>query len=124
MKRYLSVVGCTDVRPCPRTECRYHIADGATPVCALDVAGEGPHTLDEVGEFFGVSRERVRQIEVLALAKLKKVAPKVIGVPADDLAEPWASGEANVDEPSSWFDTEFKRAVNRGYRRIVKGLPS
>jgi transcription initiation factor TFIIIB Brf1 subunit/transcription initiation factor TFIIB len=38
---------------------------------ALDVANEGPRTLDEVAEVLGVSGERVRQIEEEALEHLK-----------------------------------------------------
>ncbi len=33
---------------------------------------EIPHTLEEVGEEFGVTRERIRQIEVKALSKIRK----------------------------------------------------
>jgi len=34
--------------------------------------GEKPKTLEELGKIFGVSRERIRQIEVKALNKLTK----------------------------------------------------
>jgi hypothetical protein len=38
---------------------------------------EHPHgaTLDEVGEALGLNRERVRQIEHAALAKIRKLSP-------------------------------------------------
>jgi len=63
---------------CSNTECRYHLAHRqpgehhVDPLrdCALSVANEGPHTLEEVAQMSGVTREWVRQLEVSALEKL------------------------------------------------------
>ena len=41
--------------------------------CALDVADEGEHTLEEAGAFLNITRERVRQLQVLAFRKLRAV---------------------------------------------------
>ena len=82
-RRYPGVAECVDGGPpgaaCTRTECRYHLAHRGywehhlkpTRDCSLDVANEGPRTLDEVAEVLGVSGERVRQIEEEALEHLK-----------------------------------------------------
>lgn len=43
-----------------------------TPSCALDVAEDGEHTLDEIAEYLGLTRERVRQVEEKALQKMSK----------------------------------------------------
>jgi hypothetical protein len=40
--------------------------------CVLDIADEGPHTLEEIGEFTNVSRERARQVELDAVQQLKR----------------------------------------------------
>ncbi len=76
-------------RPCPYLGCRHHLAQDLTGnghihltfpwifpwemthSCALDVAEDGQHTLEEVGEVLNVTRERVRQIERVAMAKCK-----------------------------------------------------
>ena len=36
------------------------------------IGGGRPHTLEEVGAEFAVTRERIRQIEAKALSKLRK----------------------------------------------------
>lgn len=77
-------------RPCPFVSCRYNLyldirGDGVLRVnfpdrepdemlasCALDLAEDGPRTLDAVAGLMGMSKERARQIEAVAMAKLQK----------------------------------------------------
>ncbi len=48
--------------------------------CALDVAESGAITLEEVGQVMNLTRERVRQVEVAGLIKLKREeGPKLSG---------------------------------------------
>jgi len=77
------------IRPCPFVSCKHHLyldvsaRTGAiklnfpdlevwemTETCALDVADRGGTTLEEVGAIMNLTRERIRQVEVKALAKL------------------------------------------------------
>lgn len=88
---------CASVpRPCPWTECRYNLVhtrerrakNSRTPLddsmtCVLDVADDGGANLDTVGRALGVTRERARQIEEVALRKL--------GLRPGELAE-WDEG--------------------------------
>lgn len=49
-------------------------AETGRTLCALDmVEGGETYTLDEIGEFLNLSRERVRQIEEQAMSQLKKL---------------------------------------------------
>jgi len=81
LPRFGSVTECTTPASeawCTRTECRYHLANRqpgehhVEPLrdCALSVANEGPHTLEEVARVSGVTREWVRQLEASAFEKL------------------------------------------------------
>ena len=40
--------------------------------CALDIADRGGVTLEEVGEILNLTRERIRQVEVIGLEKLRE----------------------------------------------------
>ena len=83
LRRYPDLPDCVDDGPpdarCAHIDCRYHLAHRdhwehalhPTHDCAIDVANEGPHTLDEVAAFLGLTGERVRQIEELAFEQLK-----------------------------------------------------
>lgn len=77
---------CPDERPCPWLSCSMHLAIDVTPrgglvardistlaeTCALDVADQGGHTLEEVSELLGVTRQRVQQIEERATSRLRR----------------------------------------------------
>lgn len=75
--------------PCPFVGCKFHLYLDVNPetgalkinfpdlepwelrhTCALDVAERGGLTLEEVGEITNLTRERIRQVEVLGLIKL------------------------------------------------------
>lgn len=77
-------------RPCPYVSCKHHLfldvsaKTGAIKMnfpdldlwemgesCALDVADRGGTTLEDVGAIMNLTRERIRQVEVRALAKLE-----------------------------------------------------
>jgi hypothetical protein len=77
-------------RPCPFVSCVHHLyldvfaKTGAIKLnfpdlevwemvdsCALDVADRGGTTLEEAGAMMNLTRERIRQVEVGALAKLE-----------------------------------------------------
>jgi hypothetical protein len=81
------------VRPCPYVSCKHHLFLDVNPEtgsiklnfphlevwemsesCALDVAERGGITLEEVGEIMNLTRERIRQVEVRGLLKLKMTA--------------------------------------------------
>jgi hypothetical protein len=77
-------------RPCPYVSCKHHLFIDVSPKtgaiklnfpdlevwemgesCALDVADRGGTTLEDVGAIMNLTRERIRQVEVKALAKLE-----------------------------------------------------
>jgi hypothetical protein len=83
-----------EVRPCPWVACKHHLYLDINPetgsikinfpdlepwelkhTCALDVAERGGITLEEVGEIMNLTRERIRQVEVRGLLKLKMGSP-------------------------------------------------
>ena len=77
-------------RPCPFVSCKHHLYLDVSPrtgaiklnfpdlevwemneTCALDIADRGGTTLEDVGAIMNLTRERIRQVEVRALAKLE-----------------------------------------------------
>jgi hypothetical protein len=86
---------CKDMpRPCPFVSCKHHLYLDVNPetgsiklnfpdlevwemrdTCSLDVADRNGITLEEVGEIMNLTRERIRQVEVRGLLKLKMMSP-------------------------------------------------
>jgi len=94
-------------RPCPWTSCKQHLyldinpltgsiklnwpdlePDELTESCALDVADRGGVTLEIVGRLMNLTRERIRMIENLALAKLKSPAARRLGMSSETATAP------------------------------------
>jgi hypothetical protein len=95
-----------EMRPCPWVACKHHLYLDINPetgsikinfpdlepwelkhTCALDVAERGGITLEEVGEIMNLTRERIRQVEVRGLLKLKMGSPSPDELGAELLAQ-------------------------------------
>src|SRR5512141_456119 len=80
-------------RPCPFVSCEHHLYLDVNPdsgaiklnfphlevwempeTCSLDVADRGGITLEEVGAILNLTRERIRQVEVRGLVKIRDVS--------------------------------------------------
>ncbi len=79
-------------RPCLFVSCKYHLYLDVNPetgsiklnfpdlevwelpfTCALDLADEGGMTLERIGEIMNLTRERVRQMEVSGIRKIRGI---------------------------------------------------
>lgn len=94
IKRPKTRAECPESGPCPYVSCRHHLwaSVGKTGsvttnfagevwnmryTCSLDFADKGPLTLESCGQLFGVTRERIRQIEEMALDSFVEAAQKL-----------------------------------------------
>lgn len=115
-------------RPCPWVSCRHHLyvditiggklrinfpnleIDELVETCSLDVADEGESILKRVGSLLNLTRERIRQIEAVALKKLRnQFFVKELTVNFDLLLK-------RIDDnfPNEWFTSkqvDIPRAV-------------
>lgn len=101
-------------RPCMFVSCRHHLyldvneETGSVKfnfpdkdlweleeTCALDVADRGGITLEEVGSIMNLTRERIRQLELSGLKKLKEYSS------GEDSLETYANWDPSFDEKSS-----------------------
>ena len=89
-------------RPCPYVSCRHSLYLDVNPqtgaiklnfphlevwemaeTCSLDVADRGGITLEEVGAILNLTRERIRQVEVRGLSKIKDHTAGELGLPPE-----------------------------------------
>jgi hypothetical protein len=85
-------------RPCPFVSCEHHLYLDVNPdsgaiklnfphlevwemaeTCSLDVADRGGITLEEVGAILNLTRERIRQVEVRGLYKIRQTKGEELG---------------------------------------------
>lgn len=57
--------------PCEEKSCRHWISCKKDLNCTIIAADTGPKTLQEIGDYYGISRMRICQIEKNLLEKLK-----------------------------------------------------
>src|SRR3982751_469230 len=86
-------------RPCPFVSCSHHLYLDVNPetgaiklnfphlevwemaeTCSLDVADRGGITLEEVGAILNLTRERIRQVEVRGLYKIRQHSGEALGL--------------------------------------------
>lgn len=120
---------CADgPRPCPWVSCRHHLyldvvgENGSikrnfpdlepwqmTHTCSLDVADLGGRHLEQVAEIMNVTRERVRQVETVTMARIIE--------PMREHAGPNADPSRVLDETAriekNWLETRARLANKR-----------
>jgi len=86
-------------RPCPFVSCEHHLYLDVNPdsgaiklnfpqlevwemaeTCSLDVADRGGITLEDVGAILNLTRERIRQVEVRGLVKIRSKNSEALGL--------------------------------------------
>jgi hypothetical protein len=87
------------LRPCPFVSCEHHLYLDVNPdsgaiklnfpqldvwemaeTCSLDVADRGGITLEDVGAILNLTRERIRQVEVRGLVKIRSKNGEALGL--------------------------------------------
>ena len=58
-------------RDCKNSECRHWVDSSDCKNCVIIGSADGPMTLQQIGDIFGITRMRVCQIEKKILSKIK-----------------------------------------------------
>lgn len=97
-ERPMTRADCVDgPRPCPLVSCKYNLyldvnksgalkfnfpdveVEDMRESCVLDVADRGGITLEDVGQIMNLTRERIRQVELRAIDKVKNNSSDIFG---------------------------------------------
>lgn len=70
---------CFDVQEkhkvcCQRESCNNWISSSEFNNCVVIASREGPHTLQKIGQFFGLSRMRICQVEKEIFERIRKLS--------------------------------------------------
>jgi len=112
------------VGPCPWVRCKWHLYLSVNEdngniklnfpdlevwelpeTCALDVADREGMTLEEVGAIMNLTRERIRQLEVIAFRRLK-MDPRALHIARDEFAIASDRGERPSGDDGSGERTD------------------
>ena len=63
---------------CQNKKCRYWHELNSDNNCIINKSSDNPHTLQEIGDLFNITRMRICQIEKQTLEKIKKKTLKSI----------------------------------------------
>lgn len=132
------------VRPCPFVSCQHNLyldvsdQTGAIKLnfpdlephemaesCALDVADRGGITLEDVGRLTNVTRERVRQIELLAYRDARAGAAPLAADLGIDIAGHPTTEDGDVVAPSDAPEKPLPKGVSAdALRRVLEAMPN
>jgi hypothetical protein len=59
---------------CQRRKCQHWISNPGSHNCVIIAAQQGPHTLQRIGQIYGLTRMRICQIEKTIFEKIRKVS--------------------------------------------------
>lgn len=59
---------------CQRKKCPHWIPNPESNNCVMIAAQDGPHTLQKIGQIYGLTRMRICQIEKCIFEKIRKVS--------------------------------------------------
>jgi hypothetical protein len=59
---------------CMRNSCPHWVEYPSEQNCVINASRSGPHTLQEIGQIFNLTRMRICQIEKRVLEKIRKIS--------------------------------------------------